>query len=58
MLFNEPYVHPSIAHWEVRPKAKTVGVAHSSYRPILVVRLNITLVVLWILLLSLATVVG
>jgi hypothetical protein len=38
------------------PGAKTVGVAHSSYRPIPVLRYNSTLVVLCIFLLSLVTV--
>jgi hypothetical protein len=56
MLLYEPYVHQSVAHWEAKPRAKTVGVAHSSYRPILVLWFSSTLVVLWILLLSLVTV--
>jgi hypothetical protein len=56
MLFNGPYVHQSFAHREAGPGAKTVGVAHSSYRPIPILRLISTLVVLWNLLLSLVTV--
>jgi hypothetical protein len=53
-LFNGPYIHQFVAPWEAMPSAKTVGVAHSSYRPIL--RISSTLIVLWILLLSLVTV--
>jgi hypothetical protein len=34
VFFNGPYVHQSVAHREAMPGAKTVGVAHSSYRPI------------------------
>jgi hypothetical protein len=42
MLFNEPYVNEYVAHWEPMPRAKTVGVAHSSYRHILVGRFSST----------------
>jgi hypothetical protein len=56
MLFNGPYVHRSCTHGEAKPSAKTVGVAHSSYRPIPVLRFISTLIILWILLLSLETV--
>jgi hypothetical protein len=56
LLLNEPYVHQSVAHREAMPRAKTVGVAHSSYGPIHVLRFSSTLVVFWNLLLSLVTV--
>jgi hypothetical protein len=56
MLFNGPYVHQTIAHRETRHRANTVGVAHSSYRPIPVWRFSSTLAVLWNLFLSLVTV--
>jgi hypothetical protein len=46
----------SVAHREAKPGAKTVGVARSSCRPIPVLWFSCTLVVLWILLLSLVTV--
>jgi hypothetical protein len=55
-LFNDPYVHQYVGHWGARPKAKTVGVTHSSYRPILVLRFSSNLLVLWNVLLSLVTV--
>jgi hypothetical protein len=53
LLFNEPYVHQSFAQWETMPRAKTIGVAHSSSRPIPGMSDSSTLVVLWIFLLSL-----
>jgi hypothetical protein len=56
MLIIESYVHQHVAHLEAKPRAKTVGVAHSSYRPIHVLRFNSTLVAMWNLLLSLVTV--
>jgi hypothetical protein len=56
MSSNGPCDHQSIAHREAKPGAKAVGVAHPSYRPIPVLRFSCTLVILWILLLSLVTV--
>ena len=38
LLFNGPYAHKYVAHREAMPLAKTVGVAHSSYRPIPILR--------------------
>jgi hypothetical protein len=46
----------SIAHGEAKPGAKTIGVAHSSYRPISMVCFGSTLVILWILSQCLVTV--
>jgi hypothetical protein len=43
MLFNGPCVHQFVAHREVMPCAKTVGVAHSSCQPTHVSRFIITL---------------
>jgi hypothetical protein len=54
--FDGPCDHQSLAHREAKPGAKTVGVARSSYRPIPVLRFGSTLVVLWILLMSLVTI--
>jgi hypothetical protein len=43
LLFNGPCDHQHVAHGESKPGAKTVGVAHSSYGPILMLWFGSTL---------------